>query len=156
MPAGISDKRIISDTSCLIAFASLGRFDLLQAVCRTITVTPEVAAEYKEPLPGWIQVISVRDDAKTKSINTFLGLGESSAIALALETGDALVILDDKKARRYARSIGLEFVGIIGVLSQAYHTGFIEDLNEILSKLRMIGFRIPPDTERLIREYGSP
>jgi predicted nucleic acid-binding protein len=156
MPAGISDKLIISDTSCLIAFANIGRFDLLQAVCRTITVTTEVAAEYKDPLPDWIQVMSVRDVAKTKSINMILGLGESSAIALALEFENVLVILDDKKARRYARSIGLEFIGIIGVLSQAYHKGLIDDLNEIVLKLRMIDFRIPPDTECLIREYGSP
>ncbi|MDR2759788.1 MAG: hypothetical protein LBB78_10465 [Spirochaetaceae bacterium] len=152
MPAGISDKLIIADTSCLIAFAKLGRFDLLQAVCRRITVTPEVAAEYKDPLPDWIQVMSVRDNVKTKSINMFLGLGESSAMALALEVENALVILDDKKARRYAQSIGLEFVGIIGLLSQAYHKGLLEDLNEIVLKLRLIDFRIPPDTERLIQE----
>jgi predicted nucleic acid-binding protein len=156
MPAGISNKRIIADTSGLIAFSKIGRFDLLQAVCQTIIITPEVAAEYKDPLPGWIQVMSVRDDAKTKAINTFLGLGESSAIALALEVKDALLILDDKKARQCARNIGLEFTGIIGVLSQAYHKGLVEDIDKILSKLRMTGFRIPPDTERLIRERGSP
>lgn len=156
MPAGISNKLIISDTSCLIAFAKIGRFDLLQAVCRTIIVTPEVADEYQDPLPGWIQVMRVRDDAKTKALNTFLGRGESSAIALALEVEDALLILDDKKARQCARSLGLEFTGILGVLSQAYHRGLVEDIDEIVSKLRMIAFRIPPDTERLIREYGSP
>jgi predicted nucleic acid-binding protein len=152
MPAGISDKFIISDTSCLIALANIGRFDLLETVCRTVIVTPEVAAEYKDPLPDWIQIVSVRDAAKTKSLSTFLGLGESSAIALALEVEGALIILDDKKARRYARSIGLVFIGIVGILSQAYRMGLIEDVDEIVSKLRAIDFRLPQDAERLIRE----
>jgi predicted nucleic acid-binding protein len=151
MPAGISDKLIISDTSCLIAFANIGRFDLLKAVCQTVLVTPEVAAEYKDPLPGWIQVCGVRDTAKTKSLNTFLGLGESSAIALALEVEGALVILDDKKARRYALSIGLQFTGIVGILSQAYRMGLVEDVDDIVSKLRAIDFRLPPGVESLIR-----
>ena len=152
MPAGISDKLIISDTSCLIAFANIGRFDLLEAVCQTVIVTPEVAAEYQDPLPGWIQIMSVRDAVKTKSLSAFLGLGESSAIALALEVEGALLILDDKKARRYAQSIGLAFIGIIGVLSQAYRMGLIENVDEIVSKLRATDFRLPPDAERLIRE----
>jgi len=152
MPAAISGKLVISDTSCLIAFANIGRFDLLQAVCQTVIVTPEVAAEYKDPLPDWIQIMRVKDAGKIKSLSTFLGLGESSAIALALEIENALVILDDKKARRYAQSIGLAFTGIIGVLSQAYHLGLIEDVDEIVARLRAIDFRLPPDAEQLIRE----
>jgi predicted nucleic acid-binding protein len=151
MPAAISDKLIISDTSCLIAFANIGRFDILEAVCQTVIVTPEVAAEYKDSLPGWIQIMSVKDAAKTKSLSTFLGLGESSAIALALEVENALVILDDKKARRYAQSIGLAFTGIVGVLSQAYRMGLIDDVDEIVTRLRAIDFRLPLDAEQLIR-----
>jgi predicted nucleic acid-binding protein len=58
MSATTTNRLIISDTSCLIAFANIGRFDLLEAVCKTVIVTPEVAAEYKDPLPEWIQVIS--------------------------------------------------------------------------------------------------
>ena len=150
MPAGISDKLIISDTSCLIAFANIGRFDLLEAVCPTVFVTPEVAAEYKDPLPNWIQIMSVKDAGKTKSLSTFLGLGESSAIALAIEVESALLILDDKKARRYTQSIGLAFIGIAGILSQAYRMGLIEDVDEIVSQLRAIDFRLPPDTANLI------
>lgn len=151
MPAAISNKLIISDTSCLIAFANMGRFDLLKAVCQTVIVTPEVAAEYKDPLPGWIQIMSVKDAGKTQFLSTFLGLGESSAIALALEVENALVILDDKKARRYAQSIGLAFTGIVGILSQAYRIGLIEDVDDMVAKLRAIDFRLPPDAENLIR-----
>jgi predicted nucleic acid-binding protein len=100
------DKIVISDTSCFIAFTNINRMHLLQSLCPSIITTPEVAAEYKSPLPQWVKINAVKDIAKIKSINTLLGLGESSAIALALETENALVILDDKKARSYAKNVG--------------------------------------------------
>jgi predicted nucleic acid-binding protein len=85
------DKIVISDTSCLIAFTNIDRLDLLQTLCPSIITTPEVAAEYKTPLPQWVVIRAVKDGIRIKSINTLLGLGESSAIALALETENALL-----------------------------------------------------------------
>jgi predicted nucleic acid-binding protein len=152
MPAGILNKLIISDTSCLIAFANIGHFDILLGVCRSIIITPEVAAEYKDPLPDWIQIVNVKDASKTQSIHAFLGLGESSAIALALETEHALVILDDKKARRYAHNIGLDIIGIVGLLTQAYKMGLIEDVDAILAKLQAVDFRLPVNASQLIKD----
>ena len=43
MPGAVLDKLIISDTSCLIAFTNIGRFDILKAVCQSVIVTEEVA-----------------------------------------------------------------------------------------------------------------
>jgi predicted nucleic acid-binding protein len=151
MPAAIFNKLIISDTSCLIAFANIGQFEVLHDLCRTVIVTPEVAAEYKDPLPEWVQIIPVKDKVKTKSLNGFLGIGESSTIALALESEDALLILDDKKARRYAQSIGLNIIGMLGLLIQAYKQGFIDDINETLAALKAIDFRLPANIEQLIK-----
>jgi predicted nucleic acid-binding protein len=79
MLTGFYDKIVIADTSCLIAFTNINRLNILQSLCPSIITTPEVAAEYKSPLPQWIRVCTVEDDAKIKSINTLLGLGESSA-----------------------------------------------------------------------------
>jgi predicted nucleic acid-binding protein len=146
MPAAISNRLIISDTSCLIAFSNIGRFDILHDLCQSIAVTSEVAAEFLYPLPEWIQIIKVKDDSKIKSISAFLGLGESSVIALALETKNSIVILDDKKARHYAQNMGLDVIGMLGLLVQAYEKGIIADLKPILEKLQSNGFRMPPIT----------
>jgi predicted nucleic acid-binding protein len=110
---GFYDKIVISDTSCFIAFTNIGRLKLLQSLCPFIITTPEVAGEYKSPLPSWVKITEVKDRYKIASINTLLGLGEASAIALALETENALVILDDKRARTYAKNIGLNYTGMI-------------------------------------------
>jgi predicted nucleic acid-binding protein len=55
--------------------------DLLKELCKVVYITPEVAAEYGETLPDWIQVIPVKDTLMIQAIHTVLDLGESTAIA---------------------------------------------------------------------------
>jgi predicted nucleic acid-binding protein len=136
----------------LIAFTNIGRLNLLQTLCPAIITTPEVAAEYKYPLPPWITIRVVKDEAKIRSINTLLGLGESSAIALALETENVLVILDDKRARSYAKNVGLTYTGIVGLLRLGYKKGLIQDIDSIISALHSIQFHLPDNVEDLIKQ----
>jgi predicted nucleic acid-binding protein len=149
---GFYDKIVISDTSCLIAFTNINRLNLLQSLCSVIITTPEVAAEYKSPLPRWVRISVVKDEAKIRSINTLLGLGESSAIALALETENALIILDDKRDRSYAKNVGLNYTGIVGLLRLGYKKGLIPDIDSIMSDLYSIQFHLPGNVEDLIKK----
>ena len=86
------NKVIISDTACLIGLTNIGQINILQEMYGSVMVTLEVAEEYGVPLPDWINVQAVSDSNKTFIFNKLLGLGESSAIALALETANALLI----------------------------------------------------------------
>jgi predicted nucleic acid-binding protein len=53
-------KTIISDTSCLIILSKIGELDLLFRTYGQITTTKEVALEYGEQLPEWIEIVSVK------------------------------------------------------------------------------------------------
>jgi predicted nucleic acid-binding protein len=121
----LQNKVIISDTTCLIGLANIGRLDILREMYRSVLVTPEVASEYGDPLPDWITVQAVSDHHKITAFNKFIDLGESSAIVLALETGNAVLIVDDRRARQFALGLGLEITGTLGVLIRAYDTGVI-------------------------------
>ena len=44
---------------------------------------------------------------------------EASAIALAIELDDCLLIIDDFKGRKFANQIGLIIIGTIGVIVAA-------------------------------------
>jgi predicted nucleic acid-binding protein len=151
MPADISNKLIIADTSCLIVLSNVGYLEMLYQLCHTIMVTPEVAVEYKDPLPEWVQIATVKDTQKIKSLHNFLGMGESSAIALGLESENALVILDDKKARRYAQSMGLNIIGTLGLCIEAYKQGLIGDMDGLLAALKATDFRLPANIDQLIK-----
>ena len=150
MPLGVETKIIISDTSCLIALTNIGLLDVLRNIYETVLVTPEVVGEYGEPIPEWISIRSVKDTMKINTFNGVIGLGESSAIALALELDGALLIVDDWEARQFAMNLGLNITGTLGILIRAHKQGFITDLPLIISRLREIGFHLPANTDELI------
>ena len=136
-------RNVISNTSCLIALTNIDRLEILQKRYGHIVITPEVEAEFGEPLPNWISVVPVKDVFKTLLITKYLDIGESSTIALAFETGNPLVILDDGKARNYAKNTGLTITGTLGILVKAYKIGLLPDLMGAITDLRDKQFRIP-------------
>ena len=73
--------------------------------------------------------------------------GESSAIALALETPDSTIILDDYKARKIANQLGLIFTGTIGVIIKAKLNGIIHSIKPLLEKIKQTDFRISAEIE---------
>jgi predicted nucleic acid-binding protein len=152
MRSNFFDKAIISDTSCLIALTNTGNLDILHQVCQTVLITPEIAAEYGEPLPAWITVTPVRDNEKIRLIQKTLDPGESSAIALALETPEPLLILDDAQARSFALGLGLAITGTLGILIAAYRQGIIADLTPIISRLKDCDFRLPRDLPAILSD----
>jgi predicted nucleic acid-binding protein len=87
-------KAIISDTSCFIILTNIGELELLHKVYGQILTTPEIAAEFGEPLPAWVEIVEAKDKYRQTILELQIDKGESSAIALALETPDSTVILD--------------------------------------------------------------
>jgi predicted nucleic acid-binding protein len=152
MPSN-SDRVIISDTSCLIGLSNIGQINILREMYGSIIVTPEVMKEYGSPLPEWVIVQEVSDTNKITIFNKFIGLGESSAIALAMENQNSVLIADDRRARQFALDLGLEIIGTLGLLIRAYENGIVQDIDSIIVGLREIGFRLPSNTEALIKNY---
>jgi predicted nucleic acid-binding protein len=112
--------------------------EILQKRYERIIVTPEVANEFGDPLPDWVSIISVKDTSKINFFTNNLDIGESSTIALASEIDNPLLILDDGKARRYAKSMDLNITGTLGIIIKSHELGLIEDAPSVLM-LRYIG-----------------
>jgi predicted nucleic acid-binding protein len=103
--------------------------------------------EYGEQLPDWIEVQKVKDQYRQQLLEMQIDKGEASAIALALETEDNIVILDDWKARRLAERLGLFVTGTLGVIIRAKNTGLIPSIKPYLDKIRKTNFRISEELE---------
>jgi hypothetical protein len=65
-----------------------------------------------------------------------LDKGESESIALALEMKADLVLLDDKEGRHAAKRLGLEVLGVVGVLLLARSRNEIDQVKPHLDALR--------------------
>ena len=150
MPSDIKTQIIISDTSCLIALTNINHLDILKQLYKTVLVTPEVVNEYGEPLPDWISIRPVNDTKKLDAFSKFIDLGESSAIALAMEIDEAILIIDDKEARQFALSLGLRITGTLGILIRAYKQDIIPDLSAAILKLKQAGFHLPENIDKYL------
>ena len=70
-----------------------------------------------------------------------LGIGESSSIALAKETKNALLILDDDRARKFALKTGLAISGTLTIIGSACDLGYIDSYEDVCNELRQVNFR---------------
>jgi predicted nucleic acid-binding protein len=142
-------KVIIADTSCFIILHKIGELELLFKVYGRISTTLEVALEFGDQLPDWVSIEKVTDKQKQSLLELLIDPGEASALALALERTNSLVILDDYKARKTAEKLGIHFTGTIGVIVKAKLQGVIPSIKPILEKMKQTNFRISPDIEIL-------
>jgi len=150
------ERVIIADSSCLIALSNIGELQLLHQVYEQITITPEIEYEFGEPLPNWITVEEVTDKKKISILELELDKGESSAIALAIERENSLLVIDEKKGRRVAKKMGIKITGILGVAVKAKEIGLIEKVGPIIEKMEKVDFRISASLkEKILKRVGE-
>jgi predicted nucleic acid-binding protein len=95
---------------------------------------------------SWIKMKNIKDKLLVRSLSQQLDDGESEAIALAIENGADLVLLDERDARETAETFGLELLGTIGILIWAKKEGHIRNFKAELDRLiKIAGFWISRD-----------
>lgn len=135
-------KVVISDTSVLIVFSKIEQLDLLKEVYKEVYTTPEVIAEFGDKVPAWIIIEAVKDKKYQESLETQIDKGEASALALAKEYDDCLILLDDLKARKLAAKLNLKFTGSLGIIHKAKQLGLIVRVKPMIDKLMETDFRV--------------
>ncbi len=135
-------KTVISDTSTLILFHKIDEFSLLEKVYGELITTPEIAMEFGEVLPDWIKIQSASDKKYLDFLYTQVDYGEASAIALASEFDDVLLLLDDLKARKLATRLKFRITGTLGVIHRAKQMKIIDKVKPLIDKLMLTDFRV--------------
>jgi predicted nucleic acid-binding protein len=117
MPA----RPIIVNNTPLVALWVLNRLDLLRDLYEVVWIPEAVEREFvaievnarrlsllQSP---WIQVVRV---SNPRLVLSYIGLdqGEAEVLALAVEHNAQLVVIDERKGRRYAQRLGLGSVKI--------------------------------------------
>lgn len=135
-------KNIVADTSCLILLEKIGELDLLHSVFGEILITSLVASEYRIGLPDWISIRETSNETFQRILQANIDSGEASAMALALELPDCMLIMDDAKGRNLARELGIELTGTLGVLIEAKRNRTISQVKPLLLKIQSTDFRL--------------
>jgi len=156
---------VISNSSPLQYLYQADVLDLLPALFGQVCVPEAVVAELEEgrrrsvPLPtladlSWLQVRTVRNRTLLPLV-THLGDGEKEVLALGRELSDALLLLDDRDARRHARALELEISGTLGVLLLAKERGILDAVRPVLDRLQALRFRLDARTYQSVLELAG-
>jgi len=147
---------VVSDTSPLNYLILIEADGLLPRLFSEVLIPPLVAEEltrshapervrvWLEASPPWLHIKS--PSLPPRSLN--LDAGETQAILLAQELGILSLLIDERKGFYVAESLGLEPIGLLGILELSASKGWIS-FDEHVTRLRSTSFRFH---ERLIVE----
>ena len=133
---------VISDASCIIALDNIGHLQLLQNIFSQIQTTHEVLSEVGIQLPDWVKIEEPSNKEFRQNLELTLDKGEASAIALAVEHKNCLLLIDEIKGRETALKLGLQITGTIGIILSAKEHKLIEKVTPLLTDLIQHGFYI--------------
>lgn len=145
---------VLCDNSSLSALAELDLMEVLYRILGPIAIPASVAAESghrgaPEALREWIAhpphwLTLLPDPIECLEETLVLGAGEAAAITLAwLHRESSYLVLDEKRGRTIAKSLGLRVTGLLAILTQAAICGLL-DFEEVLARLTATGFRLTP------------
>ncbi|MCB0531520.1 MAG: DUF3368 domain-containing protein [Lewinellaceae bacterium] len=155
---------IVSDTSPISSLLKIGRLQILPAIYGQVIIPKQVADELQvlqkqgyDLVPvfeaDWLVVQTPSPAPLLDKLRQEIDPGEAEAIALAIEIGADLLIIDEKSGRAIALREGIAITGLLGVLLEAKRCGHIPAIKPVLDDLvHLARFRIKPS---LIQEIIS-
>ena len=148
--------RVAADSSCLIGLAQIKQFDLLKELFSEIYIPQavydevvtagkgEAGSEETESAikDGWLLKKTVNDEVAVNALTTALSNGESEVIILCKELGLDYALIDERMARSMAELMGINTMGVLGIINLAGERGFSIDKKKLVDQLIDSGFRI--------------
>jgi len=150
---------VVSNTSPLNYLILIGEVSLLPKLFGSVLVPEAVVRELKDPRapsavrlwaeqpPAWIEIrpVVVPSDPRLAELQA----GEREALAVTLELGADLLLIDEIDAREEAVRRGIEITGTVGILGRAAERGLV-DFAAAASRLRQTSFHI---SETVLRPF---
>jgi predicted nucleic acid-binding protein len=156
---------VVSDTSPLLNLARINKLEILGSLYHQVLIPHAVHQELtasgydlvkSAPTP-WLIVATPKDQDRVRALRGDLDPGEAEAIVLAIELHADLLLVDERRGRRIAASLGLQITGLLGVLADAKQAGLIDRIKPVLDELiRDARFWIGADLyARVLVEFGE-
>ncbi len=146
-------RKIISNTTPIISLLKIGKLNLLKELYEKVIVPTAVYIEiengrekpYYQDLTkiDWLEIQKIRNpDSRAYFLD--LDDGEAEVLILAKEQNVDLVIMDEIMGRRYAKQLGFNLTGTIGILLKSKENGLIESIKDLLTELTEKGTWLSP------------
>jgi hypothetical protein len=136
---------VVSDTSCIGYLLMIDNLRLLKDNFNQIIIPEAVRLELlnlsskynvKRFLDErWVEVMSIHQSILFDQLSKQLDERESEAIVLCKDLNADLLLIDERKGTSIARSLGINTIGILGVLLLSKRKGIISSVHPVLNKL---------------------
>jgi predicted nucleic acid-binding protein len=137
---------VVSDTSPLMDLAVVDYLQLLQQLYDSVVIPEAVwnelcslSSQHPEVADvqtlSWLERQPVTIRAVVDALQVELDLGEAEAIALAVEKSADLLLIDERRGCQVAARMGLTTIGLLGILLEAKHKGFLPEVKPVLDDL---------------------
>jgi len=156
---------VICNTSPIQYLYQLDLLHVLSALAGRVIVPPAVVDELAEgrglgmDLPDlttldWVVIRRPISELAIPLVRD-LGPGETEVLMLALESPEAVVVVDDALARHVPETLGLRLKGTLGLLLDAKRAGLIPAVGILLDQLQALRFRIAPHTRAAVLKLAG-
>ena len=155
---------VISDSTPIITLMKANRLEILNKLFGDVFVPNAVFHELTDNErfteeaalirhSNFIKIVNVNNEEAVSLLQKIAGLdrGESEAIIYAEENRADLLLMDEAAGRNAARKIGLEIMGSIGVLVNAFRVGILSasEIEEAFYRIKKSNRHI---SERIIQD----
>ncbi len=155
-------RKVIVNTTPLIALADIGQLDLLHQLYGKILIPDAVMNEIEsEPAKTlvtnaqWIGKKSISYPDRKSLFKARLHSGEVEVIILAEEEEADLIIMDDNTAKKTAKYLGYKVTGTLGILLKAKQEKKIEAEKPFLESLTDNGFYVDEAIKKTILKIAG-
>jgi predicted nucleic acid-binding protein len=145
--------KVVADASVIVGFLALEKIEILSEFFEEILISASVFEEIQSlkkygydlyPLSKEsFKIIECQNKISLLELNKKLDIGESESILICIERSADLLLIDEKKGRRIAESLGIQVTGILGLLIKAKMVGKIISLKSEIENLKeKLNFRL--------------
>jgi predicted nucleic acid-binding protein len=156
---------VICDTSPILYLLLINQLDLLPRLYKTIIIPDVVQAEMHATgapvaLQEWIAQPPLWLEIRPVPPGNYAPLqrlqaGEQAAILLAQSLRADLLIVDDLAARQIAQQLGLNIIGLLGILGEAAQRNWLDFPETLTQLLQATNFRVSPQlVQDLLKEFS--
>ncbi len=160
-------RKVVVNTTPLIALSHVGKLDLLKQLYGEIMIPEAVYKELSvkedsickktvDRSLAWIKVCSISNQMAKAMYKTQLHDGEVEVMILSKEIAADVVIIDDATAKKHARYLNLPVTGTLGVLIKSKQAGYIDEVKPLLHLMIEKGIYISQSVmEMCLKQVGE-
>jgi predicted nucleic acid-binding protein len=133
---------VVSDTTAITTLLNMGEARLLAELFGEVAVPQGVWDElraFHSDLPEFVRLRQVTRPGERLPGTETLGRGEAEALKLARELRADLLLMDDRRGRKAAASLGIVVAGLPDLGVRARRTGHLSSVRHFIEKLETKG-----------------